>query len=600
MNKDKFAIFQVLITISAFLIGVGIGGALSSNFDGGTESYSVASDTPARNYYSTREGVIFKGSDPIQLKGVNWFGFETQNHVAHGLWSRAYKGEEGMISQMKEMGINAVRVPVCPATLNGTNVDSVDYSKNPDLQNLNSIEALDKVLRELNANQMYILLDMHRVDAECSYISDLWTVGSYTEADWISDLQKMANRFSELEYLMGIDLKNEPHGSATWGTGNSATDWNTAAEKAGKAVLDINPNVLIFVEGVQENSVCSDGTYSHWWGGNLEPFACDPIDPEFIPKSKLVLSPHVYGPDVFGQAYFNDEDFPNNMPTIWDQHFGYLVEEGYTIVPGEWGGKYGLESGNTSDPDRIWQDALVDYFLDRQICNSFYWSWNPNSGDTGGILQDDWSTIHSEKREMLNNYWNSCQLPEVTISPIENPTNPVEPPENEGILCAADVLICPDGSFVNRDPDNQCQFKPCISVTTSVPTTIGDPYSTSSSPTTIGDPYYAEQSYFCDVEYKVVNQWNNGFVADVVVTNLSGQTIDGWNLVWDFPGNQKVTNTWNIEFNQSGQEASGQDAGYNGKLETDASTNFGFQATYSGENAALPGSAFTLNGNRCQ
>ena len=26
-----------------------------------------------------------------------------------------------------------------------------------------------------------------------------------------------------------------------------------------------------------------------------------------------------------------------------------------------------------------------------------YWSWNPNSGDTGGILADDWRTINQNK-----------------------------------------------------------------------------------------------------------------------------------------------------------------------------------------------------------
>jgi hypothetical protein len=37
------------------------------------------------------------------------------------------------------------------------------------------------------------------------------------------------------------------------------------------------------------------------------------------------------------------------------------------------------------------------------------------------------------------------------------------PPEEgpEPKLCSADVLVCPDGSYVARDPDNNCAFKPC-------------------------------------------------------------------------------------------------------------------------------------------
>lgn len=32
---------------------------------------------------------------------------------------------------------------------------------------------------------------------------------------------------------------------------------------------------------------------------------------------------------------------------------------------------------------------------------------------------------------------------------------------DEPKLCPADVKQCKDGSFVARDPENQCQFKPC-------------------------------------------------------------------------------------------------------------------------------------------
>ena len=30
-----------------------------------------------------------------------------------------------------------------------------------------------------------------------------------------------------------------------------------------------------------------------------------------------------------------------------------------------------------------------------------YWSWNPNSGDTGGILADDWQTVNTNKLAKL-------------------------------------------------------------------------------------------------------------------------------------------------------------------------------------------------------
>jgi hypothetical protein len=33
--------------------------------------------------------------------------------------------------------------------------------------------------------------------------------------------------------------------------------------------------------------------------------------------------------------------------------------------------------------------------------NWTFWSWNPNSGDTGGILKDDWTSVHENKLEGL-------------------------------------------------------------------------------------------------------------------------------------------------------------------------------------------------------
>ena len=264
--------------------------------------------------YTVQAGEIHSPQGaPIQLRGVNWFGFETGDHVPHGLWARDWRA---MIAQMKNLGFNAVRLPFCPATLQGVSVGSVNYSLNPDLAGMNSLQILDQVMAELDAQGMYILADHHRPD--CNAISELWYTGSYSEQQWIADLEFVARRYAHLPHFFAIDLKNEPHGTATWGTGNAATDWNAAADRAGAAVLAANPNLLVFVAGIQENPTCSDGA-NHWWGGNLEPLACTPLT---LPADKIVLSPHVYGPDVSNQPYFGAAGFPANMPAIWEQHFG--------------------------------------------------------------------------------------------------------------------------------------------------------------------------------------------------------------------------------------------------------------------------------------
>lgn len=365
-----------------------------------TTSHMREALIPPNSGYTAANNKIYKNGVLTSFRGINWFGFETGTYAPHGLWSRNWKE---IINQIKNLGFNAVRIPFCPKSIQGILPNSINYAKNPDLSNLSSLQILDKIVEELNNQKISILLDHHTID--CSSIPDLWYTSNYSESQWITDLKFIANRYKNTEYFAGIDLKNEPKGIATWGTGNLQTDWNTAAEKAGQAVLSVNPNILIFVQGIQENPTCSTKT-AHWQGGNLEPFVCTPLAENAIPKQKLVFSPHIYGPDVYPQPYFQSTTFPLNMPDIWNTHFGFLLDKGYTIIPGEWGGKYGTNNGNPKDI--VLQDGLVSYFKSKHICNSFYWDLNPNSSDTGGILEDDWRTVWPDKIRLIKDYFNSC------------------------------------------------------------------------------------------------------------------------------------------------------------------------------------------------
>lgn len=348
--------------------------------------------------FSVGDGKILENGEEINLFGVNWFGFETSDHVVHGLWER---NSEDMMLQMKELRFNAVRLPFCPDTLRGSSTSSIDEDLNPDLEELNSLEAFDFIISQLEDHEIYFLLDHHRTD--CENISELWYTSTYSEQDWIDDLSFVATRYQDFPHFLGIDLKTEPHGAATWGTGDTTTDWDLAAARAAQVLLALNDQILIFVEGIGESVTCDDPDYGYWWGGNLVPEACFPLD---IDRNQLVFSPHVYGPDVYVQDYFNEADFPNNLSPIWEAHFGYLIDDEHMVVPGEFGGKYG--EGDSRDVD--WQNTFIDYLIEKQVCSFFYWSWNANSGDTGGILDDDWTNIEEEKYENLKRLMDYCSL----------------------------------------------------------------------------------------------------------------------------------------------------------------------------------------------
>lgn len=490
--------------------------------------------------YQVVEKEIQRDGLPIRLNGVNWFGGETTDYVPHGLWARNYRE---MIEQMRESGFNAVRVPFCPGTLDNLQPSAIDFGLNPSLRGLGSLEVFDRILAELDRQGLYILLDHHRPD--CRAISELWYTDGYSEQDWLADLQFVADRYRTLEHFIGIDLKNEPHGAATWGTGNPATDWNLAAERAAAAVLEVNPDLLIFVEGVGGNPVCSSNI-NHWWGGNLEPQACAPLR---IAAEKLVFSPHVYGPDVFAQPYFSDPGFPANMPAIWDRHFGFLADQGRLLAPGEFGGRYGLGG----DPaDVLWQDALIDYFIDQRICDRFYWSWNPNSGDTGGILQDDWVSLRTDKLANL---------------------------ERLTLACRGDALpACDDG--LDNDGDGLID--------------LADPGCAGADDGSEEDPP-PEEPPVGDPTLMLVtqNDWGSGYCAEGRVGNQGAAAVE-WRVSFRLDG--EIRDFWNGRYRLEGERVEVTGAEWNRVLAPGQTTTFGFCAERHAKPTPAPPTAACADG----
>ena len=55
-----------------------------------------------------------------------------------------------------------------------------------------------------------------------------------------------------------------------------------------------------------------------------------------------------------------------------------------------------------------------------------------------------------------------CAAPTPTVASKPAPAGPPPPPMPEdALVCAADVKLCVDGSYVARDPDNGCAFARC-------------------------------------------------------------------------------------------------------------------------------------------
>ncbi|MCM0675588.1 cellulose binding domain-containing protein [Micromonospora phytophila] len=100
----------------------------------------------------------------------------------------------------------------------------------------------------------------------------------------------------------------------------------------------------------------------------------------------------------------------------------------------------------------------------------------------------------------------------------------------------------------------------------------------------------------CAVKY-TPNAWNNGFTADVQITNTASSAINGWTLAYSLPAGQQVTSSWNATVSQSGSAVTARNVSWNGSIAPGGTASFGYQGTLSG--AYSSPTSFTLNGVAC-
>ncbi len=341
---------------------------------------------PAEGFLSTDGSrLVDNEGNTFLMNGINWFGMETETFAPHGLWTRSM---DSMLDQIAELGYNTLRVPFSnQAFRSGSVPNGIDFHQNPHLVGKSALEILDILVQKAGERNMRIVLDRHRPNAHSQ--SDLWYTSAVSEEQWIADWEMLAERYRNNPIVIGADLHNEPHGRATWGSGQISTDWRLAAQRAGNRILAVNPDWLIIVEGVE-----SYGGHNYWWGGNLRGAADHPV--VLSVPNKLVYSTHDYATSVYHQSWFNAPNFPHNLQGIWDETWGYLLKENIApVLVGEFGTKF------EATADQIWLNELVDY-MEANGASFTYWCWNPNSVDTGGILQNDWRTVNQQKQNVLN------------------------------------------------------------------------------------------------------------------------------------------------------------------------------------------------------
>ena len=236
--------------------------------------------------------VVDSAGDRVKLACVNWYGAHMEGHVVNGLDRQTIATIANTISSL---GFNCIRLPFSLEQFYDNPLIEADrLSANPELVGESSMSVFQAVVTGLTEAGLMVILNNHNSRAGwCCSEQDgegLWWTNNYPEEMWLQALAAMAETFLSNPLVVGLDLRNElrkAHGhSPVWG-GGGTYDWASAAETAGNLVLDINPDLLVIVEGLEyagtvegardrpvklsrpDQLVYSGHMYPFWWDATL-------------------------------------------------------------------------------------------------------------------------------------------------------------------------------------------------------------------------------------------------------------------------------------------------------------------------------------------
>jgi endoglucanase len=585
-------------------------------------SLTIPAFAQAGYWHTSGSQILDANGQAVRIAGINWYGFETTDEVVHGLWAQDY---HTILSAIKNNGYNVVRLPFSNQMVETPIIPSnISYSGsngpiNTDLQGLNSLQIMDKVLAYAGQLGLHVILDNHRSEAGNSAEGNgLWYTTQYPETAWINDWKTLAQRYLNNATVIGMDLRNEPHnatsGGSCWGCVTPANDWRLAAQRGGNAVLGVNPNLLIFVEG----NDCYNGDCD-WWGGNLEGAQAYPV--VLNVAHRLVYSAHDYGPNLYRQNWFNGSTTYASLVTVWTKYWAYLSINGVAPV---WVGEFGTTNNNSDIQSSAagsqgqWFQSMVSFLQSHPQIDWTYWALNGE--DSYALLDSQYHSTPANalKQQMLasiQSVGTPCRMAPaaptglaasaVSSSQINLSWNAVTPPPN----CTVSYNLY-SSTTANFTPSTANRIATGLTGTNFANTGLAasttyyyilraaDSFGESGNSNYASATTQANTSG-CHIVYTDQNDWGTGFTGGVTIKNTGNTTINGWNLTWTWAGNQRMIQSWNSTFTQAGANVTLTNAAWNATIAPGATlTGVGFNVNYTGSNQNP--TTFRLNGVLCQ
>lgn len=403
-----------------------------------------------------------ENNNEVLIRGINWFGFNVGMGMVDGLWAGGTEAatDFALITyQLRLLGFNAVRLPFIWRDLEMApkNLDkdctpvTVDFLK----RRLISPHVTDKyigkplpgnvapsphrdgycntyltdisesgydrlmfVIQAFIAQGIYVVLDYQPMGLE-QHAKDLNVFVTAWESLW-KKVACLPNFDQDLAGRIFVDVMNEPDSmQVAWEPKNGMPGAHQLYLGVADALWDITPrDVLFMFEGTGQNRMGLN------WGNGFitdrqtidnnqlsDPngFFQDLLQKPY--KDHVVMTPHVYPPSITMSTFLDT--------ALWDQckkAFGYLQTKGY--CGGHGNGKCKIfpvligETGSAfeTNSDKQWLQDFADFLNAEGGARAYnsiplngwmWWAYNENSGDTGGIVHNQWQDFNWEKLNWL-------------------------------------------------------------------------------------------------------------------------------------------------------------------------------------------------------
>ncbi|KAK9809361.1 hypothetical protein WJX73_008925 [Symbiochloris irregularis] len=415
----------------------------------------------AAGFISVENGVIV-GTDgrPIVLHGLNWFGFDTQSTTVDGIYegSSTITGDFATVAyRISLLGYNSLRIPFSFQTL--FNLQPVSYTRsctvtstaaivenatppgvtftnygsvppipappqgygngicNSYLPNDSVYTRFLYVIRYFAKQGFYVILDNQlNLDPTAVQTPSKWV------QLWTQVITDLTSDSITAGHIM-VDILNEPDSrNIRWEASNGNLGATALYLNAMDAIYQVSQSTLFLIEGTGQQSsgaLCwgdgfvTDQSYLQKFGGSdPSPFFDKLLGRPYL--QNVIIAPHYYGPSISkATSDYSGAALVQRATRSW----GHLTASpGYCstsdssdcyvfpAIIGETGSQ--VESSQDAD----FYNTFIAYLKNTGIGKDgqhsavphvFWWAWNANSGDTGGIVGDDWLTIQWRKQALL-------------------------------------------------------------------------------------------------------------------------------------------------------------------------------------------------------